>query len=117
MCRAPLSGRRRRLCPVPVAAERTLIVEARDLDTDERMVATFEVQVPSDSDGQRDQLARAVAKLHPQARMRSFGGGAASFLDSRQLVVAHYAAPVARETADRAPVGSRHADPQPLFAI
>ncbi len=83
---------------------RTLIVEARHLDTDERTVARFEVEVPGHEQGQRAQLAELVAGLHPKARMRSFGDGAASFLDVEHLVVAHYA-----EHDD--PVRHDHADP------
>jgi len=95
------------------AAERLLIVEARDLDTDERTVATFEVELPSDEAGQRAQLAGAVAGLHPDARMRSFGGGAASFLDSQRLVVAHYSG------TERQPMSAdriEQVEQQPLFA-
>jgi hypothetical protein len=72
------------------AALGTLVVEARDLDTDERSVVTFEVSMPADEAGQRAQMCDRVSQVHPDARIRSFGGGAASFLDSRRLVVAHY---------------------------
>jgi hypothetical protein len=65
-------------------------VEARDLDTDARVRRELDVDAPTDQAGQRARLAAAVARLHPEARMRSFGNGAASFLDSSQLVVAHY---------------------------
>jgi hypothetical protein len=91
-----------------------LIVEARDLDTDDRIVATLEVEMAADDAGQRAQLARAVAALHPDAQMRSFGEGAASFLGSQHLVVAHYRAK--RGPALDAPGGrSRHVEQQPLF--
>ncbi len=69
---------------------RRLVVEARDLDTDARVRRELDVDAPSDQAGQRAQFAAAVARLHPEARMRSFGHGAASFLDSSHLVVAHY---------------------------
>jgi hypothetical protein len=69
---------------------RRLIVEARDLDTDERARQELDVDAPTDEAGQREQLAGVVERLHPNARMRSFGHGAASFLDSSHLVVAHY---------------------------
>jgi hypothetical protein len=69
---------------------RRLIVEARDLDTDARARQEVDVDAPADEAGQRAQLASVVARLHPEARMRSFGNGAASFLDSSHLVVAHY---------------------------
>jgi hypothetical protein len=71
-------------------ATRTLVVEARHLDTDDRTVSTVEVEMPVDEVGQRAQLAELVAGLHPGVRMRSFGGGAASFLGAEHLVVAQY---------------------------
>ena len=70
--------------------ETTLIVEARDLDTDERRINRYDVQVPADEAGQRAQLAAIVRRLHPEAQLRSFDGGVASFLDSQSLVVARY---------------------------
>lgn len=72
------------------AATRTLVVEARHLDTDERIVSTVEVDMPVDEVGQRAQLAELVPRLHPGVHMRSFGAGAASFLGAEQLIVAHY---------------------------
>jgi hypothetical protein len=69
---------------------RTMIVEARDLDTDERRVAKFNVQMPFDECGRRAQLESIVTHLYPHARMRSFEDRAASFLDAQSLVVAHY---------------------------
>jgi hypothetical protein len=74
----------------PVASIEVL-VEARDLDTDERSVTRFEIAPPSGTDSERRELARLVATVHPHARFRSFAGGAATFLDSQHLVVAHYA--------------------------
>lgn len=71
-------------------AIRTLTIEARHLDTDERTVASFDVEMPGDAAGQRKQLVELVSARHPQARLRSFGDGAASFLDAEHLVVAHY---------------------------
>src|SRR4051812_8975283 len=89
----------RRLDAVSVVTEMVLVIEARDLDTDERSVATFPVAMPADEGRQRSQLAQAVAQVHPDARIRSFDRGAASFTDSRQLVVAHYEPPQDRPTA------------------
>ena len=98
------------------ATERTLVVETRDLDTDERTVATFDVEMPADEPGRRAQLSEVVAQLHPRARMRSFGGAAASFLDSEQLVVAHYGeSPMKRRATSADPV--QQVEQQPLFAV
>jgi len=93
---------------------RRLIVEARDLDTDARVRQELDVDAPTDQAGQRAQLASVVARLHPEARMRSFGNGAASFLDPSHLVVAHYAE--AREPASVVSVPETSTDvQQPLF--
>jgi hypothetical protein len=78
----------------PQTVRRLLVVEARDLDTDERTRREIEVETPNDEAGQRAQLATVVSQLHPDARMRSFGGHAASFLDGAHLVVAHYGPPL-----------------------
>ena len=71
----------------------TLVVEARDLDTDERSRATFAVVPASSAAEQHAQFAKAAAALHPSAKMRSFANGAATFLDHQHLIVAFYAAP------------------------
>jgi hypothetical protein len=54
---------------------RRLIVEARDLDPDARVCRELDVDAPTDQAGQRAQLAAAVARLHSEARMRSFENG------------------------------------------
>jgi hypothetical protein len=93
---------------------RRLIVEARDLDTDARVRQELDVDAPTDQAGQRAQLAGVVARLHPDARMRSFGNEAATFLDATYLVVAHYTE--AREPASALSVPEASADvQQPLF--
>jgi hypothetical protein len=92
------------------ALPRRLIVEARDLDTDTRLRQELDVDAPTDEVGQRAQLAR----LYPEARMRSFGNGAASFLDSSYLVVAHFTE--AREPRPALSVPEASTDvQQPLF--
>lgn len=79
-----------------------LVVEARDLDTDERSRATVAVDRPRRSADERMQLDAVTTRLHPQARMRSFANGAASFLDRQHLIVAFYASSAGRPDA-RAP--------------
>ena len=96
------------------ARPRRLVVEARDLDTDARVREELDVDAPTDQAGQHAQLAAAVARLHPGARMRSFGDGAAPFLDSLHLVVAHYTE--AREPRPALSVPEASGDvQQPLF--
>jgi len=67
-----------------------LRIEARDLDTDERKCNELRVPAPGDVHAQRRQLCDCVGNLHPEARMRSFAGAAATFLDGTHLIVAHY---------------------------
>ena len=69
----------------------TLTIEARDLDTDERSRTELEVIVAADPAKQRADLAQAVAEQFPDAALRSFSNGAATFLDSQHLIVAAYA--------------------------
>lgn len=91
----------------------TLVVEARDLDTDARSRESFTVAYPPGSHEQRDQLAGAAAKVHPNAEMRSFAGGAATFLDRQHLIVAFYADLPAEPTRSG---GDRKDVQEPLFA-
>ncbi len=72
------------------AASIEVILEARDLDTDERSVTRFQIAPPCGADSERRELERLVATVHPSARIRSFAGGAATFIDRQHLVVAHY---------------------------
>lgn len=67
-----------------------MIVRAIDLDTDERTSTELDVEAPRDPALQRTQFVTIVGRLHPTARIRSFGNGAASFLSKDHLVVAHY---------------------------
>ncbi|HTZ65808.1 MAG TPA: hypothetical protein VMB51_17060 [Solirubrobacteraceae bacterium] len=89
-------------------------MEARDLDTDARARQEVDVDAPADEAGQRAQLASVVARLHPDARIRSFGNGAASFLDSSHLVVAHYTEAREPRPAPAMPDASTDVQ-QPLF--
>lgn len=98
-----------------MTVRRLLVIEARDLDTDARSRRELEIDAPTDESGQRAQLATVVARLHPEARMRSFGEEAASFLDREHLVVAHYAATLA-ESRPSESASQADDEPQPLFA-
>lgn len=69
----------------------TLTIEARDLDTDARQRTTVEAVPSSNAAEQREALIAAVTGLFPDAELRSFADGAASFLDSQHLIVASYA--------------------------
>jgi hypothetical protein len=113
----PTKGARPNASPIPPpeVAVTTLTIEARDLDTDARRLTTIEAVPPRDPARQRAALADAVARVFPEARLRSFSDGAATFLDSQHLIVASY--------ADQSPTsnrrrGSEAAEPQDsLFAV
>jgi hypothetical protein len=101
---------------IPATTVRRLVtIEATDLDTDERVRSHIEVDAPIDEWAQREQLARLVAASHPDAGMRSFGKLAASFLDRRHLVVAHYG-PALPTAVDAREDDVPAQDQQPLFA-
>lgn len=68
----------------------TVSVETRDLDRDERVRTQVSVY-PSDSDAaDRATLIEVVARIKPDAKIRSFGDGAATFLGRQHLVIASF---------------------------
>ena len=91
----------------------TLIIEARDLDTDARSREARSMSAPATALEQRRQLVDAVAALHPSAKMRSFADGAATFLDRQHLIVAFYAE---RSPAPPRPKARQDARQEELFA-
>jgi hypothetical protein len=91
----------------------TLVVEARDLDTDARSRECRSVRSPGTPLEQRRQLAEAVGALHPGAKLRSFADGAATFLDRQHLIVAFYAEP---SPARSRPEARQDARQEELFA-
>ena len=91
------------------------MIEARDLDTDERSRIEFEIDAPSDEPSKHAQLVTMVSRVHPNAVLRSFGGDAASFLGPNHLVVAHYGQISERASVTRVQPSRSH-EQQPLFA-
>lgn len=81
-----------------MAAVTHVIIESRDLDTDERARLTVHVEPAVEDHMQRAQLAALVAERHPDARLRSFSRGAATFLGRQHLIVASYSAQPARRS-------------------
>lgn len=81
-------------------ARRLVLIVARHLDTDERRQDAIAVLPARGEAAQREQLRALVAGVHPTARLRSFGRGAASFIDADHLVVAHYGAAIEAEGLD-----------------
>ena len=91
----------------------TIVLEARDLDTDDRARELASVPCPSGPSEQRRQLVQAAAEHHPGAKLRSFANGAATFLDRQHLIVAFYAEGVGA-VAGRKDTGTTRQPP--LFA-
>lgn len=89
----------------------SVIVEARDLDTDARTRQVIETHRPNAAAGRRTQLQRIVADLHPDAKIRSFADGVASFLAPQHLIVARYDAGVEGTIAGDTPA------PQPSLFV
>ena len=72
-------------------------------------------EAPSETSRQRQQLTEVVAKLHPDARLRSFAHGAATFLNRQYLIVAFYA-DITLEDGVAADAGAADTEQRPLFA-
>lgn len=69
----------------------SVIVEARDLDTDERSHMAFEIVAPCDAREKQASLVRAVKDVFPDAKQRSYANGVASFVGRQHLVIARLA--------------------------
>ena len=82
----------------------TVTVETRDLDTDERALTEFLVPAADSDAADRARLIESVARVQPDAKIRSFGNGAATFLGRQHLVIAAF-----RESAKERRVRARAA--------
>ena len=102
----------RRLKTSP-AAWCEVVIRVRDLDTDETSVETHELWAPADDQRQRTQLIDIVQRLRPGARVKSFAGRVASFVDGKHLVVARYGELVPPPPGEADPAAS--GEQQPLF--
>lgn len=91
----------------------TVRVETRHLDTDQRARAEFTVAPRSSEALERAQLIEVVAKVRPDARIRSFANSAATFLGRQHLVIASYVEPL---RARRAMCNVGQSDQDSLFA-
>lgn len=66
------------------------VIEARDLDTDERSQMVLPAIRPASEREREDELRSMIARVHPDARFRSFARDVATALGPQHLVVAHY---------------------------
>lgn len=88
-------------------------VRARDLDTGEQQTNRVDVSPPVDEVQCRALLTRVVTEAFPEARIRSYTPGVASFLGKEHLIVA--ALPKGFRFERTLPEGSRHQ--QALFTV
>lgn len=68
----------------------TVKITERDLDSDERRTSERDVEAPGSQAEQRNGLIAAVRSVSPDARIRSFADGVATFIDRQHLVIASY---------------------------
>ncbi|MGI8633192.1 MAG: hypothetical protein ACR2NA_11715 [Solirubrobacterales bacterium] len=68
----------------------SLVIKARDLDSDTQHRATSEVVIPGTPAERRQQMIEAVRASHPDASIRSFDEAGATFLDRDNLIVTFY---------------------------
>lgn len=66
----------------------SVVITAKRLDSDELSEATVEVETPASELALRKLLTELVGARHPDAELRSFANGAATFLAPKLLVVA-----------------------------
>lgn len=71
-------------------SEESVVVESRDLDTDERDEVVLPASRPAAVEARERELRDLIHEVHPKAKFRSFAGDVATALDSQHLVVAHY---------------------------
>lgn len=92
----------------------TIDVETRDLDTDARSRNALVVPATDSDAADRASLIQVVAQVQPDARIRSYDNGAATFLGRQHLVVAAFRESV-RERRMRFRSSRRH-EQDSLFA-
>jgi hypothetical protein len=66
----------------------TIVVEARDLDTDELARRTYELEARPDLSGLQMQIERLVEHAHPDARLREFAGSVGTFAGRGKRIIA-----------------------------
>lgn len=65
-------------------------VETIDLDDDRRTRTQRTIDAPTSAEARRAALESIVTATHPDAKLRSFAGRAASFLSPTHLIIASY---------------------------
>jgi hypothetical protein len=81
---------------------KALWLDVRDSDTGERHVSVYAAPVPRSRVDRERFLNRSVPQIFPGAKLRTYTGGAATFLVRHLLIRAHYGA--VRHDAELLPV-------------
>jgi len=94
-----------------------VLIEIRDLETDQSERTIRLVEAPRSEDEEREQLERAVESVDIEARLRTHSNGAATFIAHRRLVIASFREPPHRHVDRDATLDDRGEDEQEqLFA-
>lgn len=88
---------------------RGLWVEVRDSDTGERHASVYAAPVPRNRTDRERFLNRYVPQIFPGAKLRTYTGGAATFIAGQLLITAHYGA--VREDAELLPLEEKLSEP------
>ncbi len=94
----------------PMLNERKgLWIEVRDSETGERHVWIYAAPVPRSRTDRERFLNRYVPQIFPGAKLRTYAGGAATFLVRQLLIRAHYGA--VRHDAELLPLDEKLPEP------
>lgn len=68
----------------------TLEIKLRHLDTGEESIETHELPAVTERKAQRFQVEQLLAKLHPEAKPRTYHDGVGTFLSREHLIIVGY---------------------------
>ena len=69
-----------------------LWIEVRNSETGERQVSIYATPIPRNRTDRERFLNRYVPQIFPGAKLRTYAGGAATFIAGQLLITAHYGA-------------------------
>lgn len=69
---------------------KALWVEVRDSETGQRLVEKYEAPIPRTRAQREVFLNEVVPRIFPGAKLRTYGGGVATFVRDMLLIEAHY---------------------------
>ena len=86
-----------------------LWIEVHDSETGERRVLVYATPVPRNRTDRERFLNRHVPQIFPEAKLRTYAGGTATFVADHLLITAHYGA--VREDVELLPLNERLPEP------